>query len=316
MDSELEWVFIYSVIAIISLVGVVVYELFVSGKSLRQTRPVAQRNVAPMVQGTDLREQVEAATKELRLANAKLKKLDLTKDEFVSMASHQLRTPLTSIKGYLSMVLEGDAGKISKDQRMLLEQAFTSSERMVTLIGDFLNVSRLQNGKFMIDRAETDLSQIVSGEVHMIQEVAKARDIGIAYHMPSHFPRLYLDVDKMRQVVMNFLDNAVHYSPEHTTISVRLYTSDGFVMCEILDHGIGVPVDAQPKLFSKFFRAENARRQRPDGTGIGLYLAKKVIDGHGGRIIFRTSESEGSTFGFQLPIKKLSTPPSDTTAKL
>jgi signal transduction histidine kinase len=159
----------------------------------------------------------------------------------------------------------------------------------------------------MIDRVESDLSQIVSDEVHLIQEVAKARDIGIAYHMPSHFPRLYLDTDKMRQVIMNFLDNAVYYSPEHTTISVRLYTSDGFAMCEIIDHGMGVPPDAQAKLFSKFFRAENAKRQRPDGTGIGLYLAKKVIDGHGGKVLFSTVEGEGSTFGFRLPIKKLST---------
>jgi signal transduction histidine kinase len=307
MDNQLEWVFIYSLIAIVSLIGVVVYEMIWWQRSQPKSRVIRREVASPM--NADLREQVEAATKELRRANAKLQKLDETKDEFVSMASHQLRTPLTSIKGYLSMVLEGDAGKISKDQRMLLEQAFTSSERMVTLIGDFLNVSRLQNGKFMIDRTEADLSKIVSGEVRLIQEVAKARDIGIAYHMPSHFPLLYLDADKIRQVIMNFLDNAVYYSPEHTTISVRLYTSDGFAICEVIDHGIGVPSDAHEKLFSKFFRAENARVQRPDGTGIGLYLAKKIIDGHGGKIIFHTAEGEGSTFGFRLPIKKLSTPP-------
>ncbi len=316
MGSEFEWVIGYAAVAIAALVGIVVYELFASGKSRRKVKPTVQHEIVPTDPGLDLREQVEAATKELRHANAKLKKLDETKDEFVSMASHQLRTPLTSIKGYLSMVLEGDAGKITSDQRILLEQAFTSSERMVTLIGDFLNVSRLQNGKFIIDRAESDLSKIVSGEVHLIQEVAKARDIGIAYHMPSHFPLLYIDGDKMRQVMMNFLDNAVYYSPEHTTIAVRLYTSDGFAICEIVDHGIGVPVDAQKKLFSKFFRAENARRQRPDGTGIGLYLAKKIIDGHGGRVVFHTAEGEGSTFGFRLPIKKLSTAPTDTPAKL
>lgn len=309
MDSELEWVVIYSVIAIVSLVGIVVYEMFVSGKSLRHTIPADRVSETPTDLAIDLREEVEAATKELRVANAKLKKLDLTKDEFVSMASHQLRTPLTSIKGYLSMVLEGDAGKISKDQRLLLEQAFTSSERMVALIGDFLNVSRLQNGKFMIDRVEADLSEIVSGEVQLIREVAKARNIGIAYHMPSHFPRLYLDIDKMRQLIMNFLDNAVHYSPDHTTISVRLYTSDGFAICEVVDHGIGVPPEAQAKLFTKFFRAENARLQRPDGTGIGLYLAKKVISGHGGQVVFHSVEGEGSTFGFRLQVKKLSTAP-------
>jgi len=316
MGSGIEWVLVYAAVAIAALVGIVIYELFVAGKPHQKIQLVIKREVVPDTSGTDLRAQVDAATKELRLANVKLKKLDETKDEFVSMASHQLRTPLTSIKGYLSMVLEGDAGKITTDQRMLLEQAFTSSERMVALIGDFLNVSRLQNGKFLIDRTEIDLASIVTEEVDLIREVAKAREIGVAYHVPSHFPRLFLDEDKMRQVVMNFLDNAVYYSPEHTTIAVRLYTSDGFVICEIVDHGIGVPLDAQAKLFSKFFRAENARRQRPDGTGIGLYLAKKIIDGHGGKVLFSTVEGEGSTFGFRLPIKKLSTAPIDTSATL
>lgn len=316
MGSGIEWVLVYAAVAIAALVGIVVYELFVAGKPRHKIHLVIKREAVPDTSGTDLRAQVDAATKELRLANVKLKKLDETKDEFVSMASHQLRTPLTSIKGYLSMVLEGDAGKITTDQRMLLEQAFTSSERMVALIGDFLNVSRLQNGKFLIDRAEIDLASIVTEEVDLIREVAKAREIGVAYHVPSHFPRLFLDEDKMRQVVINFLDNAIYYSPEHTTIAVRLYTSDGFVICEIVDHGIGVPPDAQAKLFSKFFRAENARRQRPDGTGIGLYLAKKVIDGHGGKVLFSTVEGEGSTFGFRLPIKKLSTAPLNTSVKL
>ena len=306
---------IYGIIAIIALVGVVIYE-FVVPKRKQPVKLAPSQPETVTFSDADLHAQVEEATKQLRLANTKLKKLDETKDEFVSMASHQLRTPLTSIKGYLSMVLEGDAGDISEDQRKLLEQAFTSSERMVALIGDFLNVSRLQNGKFMIDRTDVDLSKMVSQEVSLIQEVAKARDIGVAYHVPSHFPHLYLDEDKMHQVIMNFLDNAVYYSPEHTTIAVRLYTSDGFAVCEIVDHGIGVPPDAQKKLFTKFFRAENARRQRPDGTGIGLYLAKKIIDGHGGKVLFQTTAGEGSMFGFRLPIKKLSTPLVDSSAKL
>jgi len=255
-----------------------------------------------------LQVKVDEATRELRRTNTELLQLDEAKDEFVSMASHQLRTPLTSVKGYISMVLEGDAGKISTMQRQLLSEAFTSSERMVHLINDFLNVSRLQTGKFMIEARPVDLSKIVSQEVESLQTTAHAHDLKIRFHRPSYFPMLYLDESKIRQVLMNFIDNAIYYSHEDTIITVELTIVDGFAVVEVHDTGIGVPAAEQSHLFTKFFRAANARRQRPDGTGVGLFLAKKVIDAHGGTIIFRSVEGEGSTFGFRLPIKKLSSP--------
>lgn len=120
---------------------------------------------------------------------------------------------------------------------------------------------------------------------------------------------LYLDEGKIRQVVMNFIDNAIYYSPEHSTIAVNLTIEDGNAVFTVEDSGIGVPKDQQAHLFTKFFRADNARRQRPDGTGVGLFLAKKIIVSHGGSIVFESVEGEGSTFGFRLPIKKLSEAP-------
>lgn len=256
-----------------------------------------------------LKDEVERATRELRTSNKKLLELDATKDEFVSMASHQLRTPLTSVKGYISMVLEGDAGKITPAQRQLLEEAFTSSERMVHLIGDFLNISRLQTGKFVIERVQSNLADVVDQEIEGIRQIANSHDIKVIYRRPKVFPTLYIDENKIRQVVMNFIDNAIYYSPEATPITVRLSVEDASIVLQVVDKGIGVPKDVQKKLFTKFFRAENARRQRPDGTGIGLYLAKKVISGHGGSVIFQSEPGKGSTFGFRLPIKKLSVPP-------
>ena len=264
----------------------------------------------------ELKREIHAATKELRDSNQKLLAMDATKDEFVSMASHQLRTPLTSIKGYISMVLEGDAGKISAQQRALLGEAFASSERMVHLIGDFLNVSRLQTGKFMIDKHETDLGRLVSQEVEGMRPVAATHDVEITLTKPKVVPILYVDDGKIRQVVMNFIDNAIYYSPDTTTIDVRLTVETGYIVFEVNDQGMGVPKDVQKNLFTKFFRAENARRQRPDGTGIGLYLAKKVIDAHGGSVIFHSKLGKGSTFGFRLPIKKLSLPPEDKSQDL
>jgi len=256
-----------------------------------------------------LEKEVDDATRELRSSNKKLLELDAIKNEFVSMASHQLRTPLTSVKGYISMVLEGDAGKITKQQHQLLQEAFTSSERMVHLIADFLNVSRLQTGKFVVDRKEVDLAEIVKQEVTNIAQIAATHNIRLVYKPSSRIPRLYLDEGKIRQVVMNFIDNAIYYSPDGTVVKITLTVEDGEVALRVIDKGMGVPDEARPKLFTKFFRAENARRQRPDGTGVGLFLAKKVIDGHGGSLVFESVVGKGSTFGFRLPIKKLSEKP-------
>lgn len=316
--GDTEWVLAYGAIALLLLMGLIMYELVIARQhKLKTPVPIVKQQDLVVDRQQELQKQIEAATRELQAANEELRRLDETKDEFVSMASHQLRTPLTSIKGYLSMVLEGDAGELNDDQRKLLSEAFTSSERMVRLIGDFLNVSRLQNGRFMIDRSlQVDLAKVVEGEIENVKEIAEGKGIGIAFHQPSHFPALYADEDKLRQVIMNLLDNAIFYSPESKTIAVRLYTSDGNAILEVVDHGMGVPKTEQKKLFTKFFRADNARKQRPDGTGIGLYLAKKVIDGHNGKIVFSSKEGEGSMFGFRLPIKKLSVPPKPDTTSL
>lgn len=252
---------------------------------------------------SNLQQKVTAATGELQHSNEQLRDLDKAKDEFVSMASHQLRTPLTSVKGYISMVLEGDAGKISKDQRKLLSEAFTSSERMVHLINDFLNVSRIQTGKFLIERHDIDLVKIVEQEVSSLQTTAESRGLTFKVVVPPKPVILSLDENKIRQVIMNFIDNALFYSRPETEIIIHLSVTPRDVKLEVRDQGIGVPLSQQTRLFTKFFRADNARLQRPDGTGVGLFLTKKVIDGHGGKLVFSSVEGKGSTFGFKLPIK-------------
>jgi signal transduction histidine kinase len=252
-----------------------------------------------------LQQRVNDATKELRASNAQLQRLDKAKDEFVSMASHQLRTPLTSVKGYISMVLEGDAGKVNDMQAHLLQESFNSSERMVHLINDFLNVSRLQTGKFLIDKHPVDLAKVVGQELDSLANNAAVRGLSFTYKAPKNFPILDIDEGKIRQVIMNFADNALYYSPEKTKVAVKLVESKGQVVFSVKDNGIGVPRGEQSQLFSKFYRASNARKQRPDGTGVGLFLAKKVVDAHGGDVLFESIEGKGSTFGFTLPIEKL-----------
>lgn len=241
----------------------------------------------------------------LELTNKKLQELDEAKDEFISMASHQLRTPLTSVKGYVSMVLDGDAGKVNTKQKELLGQSFTSAQRMVYLISDLLNVSRLKTGKFVIEPTDVYLPDVVEEELKQVEETAKARNVTINYNKPKVFPKLKLDDTKIRQVIMNFVDNAIYYTPAGGKIIVALNATPKSIEYTVTDNGIGVPKSVQSHLFTKFYRAENARKARPDGTGLGLFMAKKVIVASGGALIFKSVEGKGSTFGFTIPLKQV-----------
>lgn len=254
----------------------------------------------------NLYQKINTATYELRSSNKQLQKLDSAKDEFLSMASHQLRTPLTSVKGYLSMVLEGDVGEVTSKQRRLLSEAFVSSERMVHLINDFLSVSRLQTGKFIIETHVVDVEKMVRQEINSLKSIASARGLKLKFKPPKDsLPKLLIDEAKMRQVVMNYVDNALFYSADNSTIDISLSRNRNNLIFKVKDTGIGVPRAEKSQLFSKFYRASNARKRRPDGTGVGLYLAKKIIDAHQGKILFESSEGKGSMFGFSLPIDKL-----------
>jgi signal transduction histidine kinase len=252
-----------------------------------------------------LQRRVDEATRKLVRTNAKLEALDESKDDFISMASHQLRTPLTAVKGYLSMVLEGDAGKVTPVQKQMLNEAYLSSQRMVFLIADLLNVSRLKTGKFVIERTPVNLSKLISEEMAQLRETAAAKSLKLSYDKPKEFPMLMLDETKSRQVIMNYIDNAIHYTPAGGHIRVELHDKSNSVELLVIDDGIGVPKSEQHHLFTKFYRAINARRRRPDGTGLGLFMAKKVIVAQGGAVIFESRENQGSTFGFTLPKDKL-----------
>jgi len=291
-----------------------IHELDTDNKELLERLSEA---VGVAVDNRLLFEENQHVLKQLQKTNQKLRDLDQAKDEFISMASHQLRTPLTSMKGYVSMVLEGDSGKITKTQKNLLEQAFGSSQRMVYLIADLLNVSRLRTGKFVIESKPTNLADVIEGEISQLMTSASAKKLTLTYVKPKNFPLLMLDETKIRQVVMNFADNAIYYTPAGGTIVVKLSEKGGSVECTVSDDGIGVPKDAQHHLFSKFYRADNAKEARPDGTGLGLFMAKKVIVAQGGAVIFNSPAIDGpskdpakpgSTFGFTFSKTKLKVP--------
>ena len=252
---------------------------------------------------TTLQEKVNDATKALKRTNAKLVALDDAKDEFISMASHQLRTPLTSVKGYISMLLEEDLGKLNKIQKQALKEAFDSSQRMVFLISDFLNVSRIRTGKFLIEASSMNMPEVIEQEIAQLRDMAAYREQNIIYNAPKDFPIVQLDENKIRQVMMNMIDNAIYYTPKGGAIEIVLEKSENEIIFKVIDSGIGVPAKEQHRLFTKFFRAKNARHARPDGTGLGLFMAQKIITAQGGSIIFKSEEGRGSTFGFRFPVE-------------
>jgi len=288
----------------LEIIEIIADEVAIAVQNTLRFEEIAQFNAT-------LQKRIKDATGQLQRTNEKLVALDEAKDEFISIASHQLRTPLTSVKGYISMLLEGDAGHITNQQKKFLDQAFISSQRMVYLISDLLNVSRLKTGKFVIEAQASYLPDVVEEELAQLTDTAKARGLELAYSKPSSFPKLNIDETKVRQVIMNFADNAIYYTPSGGKIVVELKADKNNVTYTVTDNGIGVPKPDQHKLFTKFYRAGNARKARPDGTGLGLFMAKKVIVAQGGSIIFETQEGKGSTFGFSFPRAKLEMEPTD-----
>lgn len=284
-----------------NLLGIAADEIAISLQNALRFEQIQKFNVT-------LQEKVDDATKQLTQANSRLKALDETKDDFISMASHQLRTPLSIIKGYVKMVSEGDAGKINSQQAGFLEQALVSSESMVRLVSELLNVSRITSGKFNIEEEQVNLADVVDELVGQIHNLAEEKDIKLTFEKPKDFPLMMLDKDKIEQVVINFIDNAIHYSKKTgAKIEVQLSAKDDIVF-KVIDNGIGVPEKEKAHMFTKFYRANNARDVRPDGTGVGIYLAKVVISEEGGDLIFESKEGEGSTFGFRFKKDKIVRP--------
>jgi signal transduction histidine kinase len=279
----------------IEVIGIMAKELAVAVSNAKAYAEI--QDFAATLQG-----RVNHATGRLRVANRHLKELDQAKDEFLSLASHQLRTPLTTIKGYLSMIMEGDAGKLNKAQQEFSGKAFDSTEQMIRLISDLLDVSRMAAGRFVIQRGPTNINTMMESEVAQMQSHAATKGLHLSLVMPAApLPLVMLDENKTRQVVMNLIDNAIYYTNEGS-VTVLLSVKSSNLHVEVRDTGIGVPEAAQARLFSKFFRAANAQESRPDGTGLGLFLVKRVIEDQGGHIIFSSKLGKGSIFGFELPL--------------
>jgi signal transduction histidine kinase len=245
----------------------------------------------------------EIATK-LAVANEELRRLDNTKSEFISIASHQLRTPLTAIKGFLSLVLEGSYGKISLEVEDVINKAYSANNHLVDLVENLLNISRIESGRIQYSFAKTDIADVIRELADSFSVVAKGRHLNLAFVYPEvPLPLFLMDSQKIREVISNMIDNALKYTQEGG-VAVRLSRDGEKIRVAVSDTGVGIAPEDLSVLFQKFRRGKESGKVNVSGTGLGLYVGKSFAEAHGGRI-FVESEGvgKGSTFILELPFR-------------
>ncbi len=230
------------------------------------------------------------------------KMVERIKTEFVSLAAHQLRTPLSAIKWTLRMILDGDLGEVSPDQKALLEKSYLANERMINLINDLLNVARIEEGRYLYKPQPEDIGIIFSEVIELHKEKAERKKIEIIFKKPESLPKVLVDKEKIALAISNLVNNAIEYTLAGGKVTVEIQKREKELLCLVSDTGIGIPKDQQSRVFTKFFRATNAMRMQTEGTGLGLFITKNIIEAHGGKIWFQSEEGKGTTFYFSLPL--------------
>lgn len=239
---------------------------------------------------------------ELSSANERLRELDRTKSEFVSIVAHQLRTPLSAVKWVLKMLLDGDAGALAAEQQSLLGKGYESNERMIRLVNDMLDVVRIESGKVTYHFAPVQLADLAQDLLLDFIGPIKKKNLTLAFDTPTtKLPQVLADAEKIRTALQNLIDNAIRYTPAKGAITLRLQPVGRQVWVTVSDTGIGVPQHQHHQLFSRFFRGDNAIKMATDGSGLGLFIARSIIEKHHGRIWFESRENDGSSFHFTLP---------------
>jgi len=229
--------------------------------------------------------------------------IERLKTEFVSISAHQLRTPLSAIKWSLRMLLDGDLGEITEEQREYIEKTYKSNERMIALINSLLNVTRIEEGRFLYRPVLTRIDKITESVIEMLQGEAKRKQIDMRFKKEKGLPKVLVDTEKIKLVIQNLVDNAIKYTLPGGRIEIFLRRIKEGIEFSVKDTGVGIPKKQKERVFSKFFRGANVIRLETEGSGLGLFIAKNIVEAHGGKIWFKSKEGKGTTFYFTLPIK-------------
>jgi PAS domain S-box-containing protein len=248
----------------------------------------------------DITERKEAEA-ELQLQNERLRELDRMKDEFVALVSHELRTPLTSIRGYLELLLD-DAEEIEAVHRDWLSVIDRNSERLLALVEDLLLKAQVNAGKIALTLADADLAAIVEQSVRAAAPAAAARDLELTSSIET-LPPAAVDAVRVGQVVDNLVSNALKFTPAGGSVDVRAFARDSRIRVEVADTGPGISADEQQRLFERFFRTTQAQTDAVPGVGLGLSIAKAIIEAHGGTITCTSEAGAGATFALELPAR-------------
>lgn len=230
------------------------------------------------------------------------REIAVMKNEFVSMVSHELRTPLTSIKGYVDLIVDGEAGEVNEIQMEFLQIVQENSDRLVSLINEMLDISRIESGRVHLKIERLDLSDVIQGVLDTFRTYADQSGVTMEAHMGQDLPHAAADRDRVGQILMNLVSNAIKYSPGGGHVTIALKQADDYVQIDVSDTGIGIAAEDQHQLFTKFFRVDSSLTREIGGTGLGLSIVKSVVELHGGRIWATSVEGQGSTFSFTLPV--------------
>lgn len=226
-----------------------------------------------------------------------------SKSEFISIAAHQLRTPLSAVKWALRLVMDGDTGELNPAQEKMLARGYATNEKMIHLVNDLLNVSRIEDGRFGYRFERGAIEDIISSSIAGFSMNAAEHGVSVEYAPPpERIPPFAFDPDKVALAIQNLVDNAIKYTPPGGRVSVALAREDSYVKVTISDTGVGVPRDQIARLFGKFFRASNVIHMQTTGSGLGLFIVKNIVARHGGEIGVKSEENKGSTFWLTLPM--------------
>lgn len=236
----------------------------------------------------------------LRLQNEQLMAVNQSKDEFIALASHQLRTPATGVKQYLSLLLEGYTEPLTDDQRTFIERAYENNERQLQIVDEILRVTQVDLNKIILHPTRVNVVAILEEEIASLRGKFEAKKQTVKFLKPKSPIIITTDITQMRSVIDNLLENASNYSPSKTTITVQAKKNKK-VSISIEDEGVGISTQDMSKLFQKFSRLDNPLSTHVNGTGLGLYISKRIIELQGGTIKVNSKPNEGSRFTIEVP---------------